>query len=626
MDVLFAIVPFADPRRATLGVALLQAALKARAFSVRTRHFNLDFAERIGRETYAAIMDLAPPDLLLGEWVFADFLFGSMIPEGDEYLAKVLVALTKNPRLARMATAARGECRQFVCEAAAEIASLGPRIVGFSSTFHQTCACVAIARELKRLPNPPLIVFGGANCEGVMGLELLRNFSCIDFVCTQEGDLVFPAFVEQVLRGAPGPIPPGMVSRVRLEVPERPYLVADLDRLPVPDYSDYFDQLRASRLRQELEPSLQVETSRGCWWGAKHHCTFCGLNGATMAYRRKSPQRVYAEITELARQWQTGKLEAVDNILDPRLIDFLFPRLAESGLDLDLFYEVKSNLKYSQLASLRAGGVRTIQPGIESFSDQALRLMDKGVTGLRNVQLLRWCRELGISVSWNILVGFPGEDLAEINWMTQLLPKLTHLDRPAACSKIRLDRFSPLFEQAQARGLKRVRPNHAYYYVFPFEKKSLMRLAYFFEYDYEDGRNPQEYTVELGAAVQRWWAEQARDQPAVLDAHVMGDCVIVIDTRAAAVQTQHHLDGVDAAVLETCDSVRSWMGVQRHLPDVQPEAITESIGRLRDLRLMEEQNGYYVSLPVFRERASCLSSSRVAAHETPSSTALHAAL
>lgn len=626
MDVLFAIVPFADPRRATIGVALLQAALKARAFAVRTRHFNLDFAERIGLESYAAIANLAPPDLLLGEWVFADCLFGSAIPAGDEYLRKVLVALTKNPALARMASAARGECRQFVCEAAAEIATLGPRIVGFSTTFHQTCACVAIAAELKRLPDPPIVVFGGANCEGVMGLELLRKFGCIDFVCTQEGDLVFPAFVEQVLTGAPGPTPPGMVSRAQLEVAERPNLVSDLDTLPVPDYSDYFAQLRSSRLRREVEPTLQVETSRGCWWGAKHHCTFCGLNGATMAYRRKSPQRVFAEITELSRRWQTGKIEAVDNILDPRLIDTLFPRLAESGLDLHLFYEVKSNLKYSQLVTLRAGGVREIQPGVESFSDQALRLMDKGVTGLRNVQLLRWCRELGISVTWNILVGFPGEDPAEINWMSQLLLKLTHLDRPSACSKIRLDRFSPLFEQAQARGLKRVRPSHAYYYVFPFEKKSLMGLAYFFDYDYADDRDPEKYSLELGAAVQRWWAEQADERPAALDAHVRGDRVVVTDTRAAAVQPQHRLDGVDASVLQICDSVQTWASVQRCLPDVQPEAITESIGRLRDLRLVEEQNGYYVSLPVFRERANCLSSSRVAAHETPSSTALHTAL
>ena len=41
-----------------------------------------------------------------------------------------------------------------------------------------------------------------------------------------------------------------------------------------------------------------------------------------------------------------------------------------------------------------------------------------------------------------------------------------------------------------------------------------MGLACFFEYDYEDGRNPEEYILELGAAVQRWWVEQADGRPA----------------------------------------------------------------------------------------------------------------
>jgi ribosomal peptide maturation radical SAM protein 1 len=623
VDVLFAVLPFADPRRATLGVALLQAALDARAFSTLTRHFNLDFAEAIGLESYAAIANVAPPDALLGEWVFADMLFGSDIPDGDEYLAKVVVALTKNRELAHMAAAARRHCHRFVREAAAEVAALAPGMVGFTTTFHQTCACVALARELKKLRDPPIVVFGGANCEGVMGLELLRQFECIDFVCTQEGDAVFPAFVEHVLRDAPGSLPHGMVGRARFELPERPLLVSNLDSLPVPLYRDYFEQLSASPLRDEIEPALQIETSRGCWWGAKHHCTFCGLNGATMAYRRKSPDRVFDEITGLVKRWGIGKIEAVDNILDPQLIDTLFPRLAKADLDLELFYEVKSNLHYSQLVALRAGGLRAIQPGIESFSDQALQLMDKGITGLRNIQLLRWCRELGISVSWNILVGFPGEDLAEIDWMTRLLAKLTHLDRPSACSKIRLDRFSPLFVQAEERGLRRVRPNHAYYYIFPFEKKSLAQLAYFFEYDYEDGRKPDEYTLELGAAVQRWWAEQARDEPAVLDAWVRGDHVDVADSRAAAVQTRHRLEGLDAAVLMVCDSVQSFVSIRRDLREAHPDAIAESLRRLLELRLLEESRGHYVSLPVFRERAHSIAQSLPAPHEAASTAALH---
>ena len=52
----------------------------------------------------------------------------------------------------------------------------------------------------KELPDPPVICFGGANCEGEMGFEILRSFPWVDYVCTREGDIVFPEFVERYLR------------------------------------------------------------------------------------------------------------------------------------------------------------------------------------------------------------------------------------------------------------------------------------------------------------------------------------------------------------------------------------------------------------------------------------------
>ena len=70
---------------------------------------------------------------------------------------------------------------------------------------------------------------------------------------------------------------------------------------------------------------------------------------------------------------------------------------------------------------LARAGVRSIQPGIESFSDSVLRLMRKGVTGLQNVQLLKWCRELGLRPYWNLLWGFPGEDPQEYARMAERL-------------------------------------------------------------------------------------------------------------------------------------------------------------------------------------------------------------
>lgn len=49
---------------------------------------------------------------------------------------------------------------------------------------------------------------------------------------------------------------------------------------------------------------------------AKHHCTFCGLNGTAMRFRAKSPQRVLDELACLARRYRSFSFEAVDNILD----------------------------------------------------------------------------------------------------------------------------------------------------------------------------------------------------------------------------------------------------------------------------------------------------------------------
>ena len=79
----------------------------------------------------------------------------------------------------------------------------------------------------------------------------------------------------------------------------------------------------------------------------------------------------------------------------PQIYPDPFPETLERGSRVKLFYETKANLRFEQLATLWKGGVRWIQPGIESFSNPVLRLMKKGTTAFQNIQLLRWCRELG---------------------------------------------------------------------------------------------------------------------------------------------------------------------------------------------------------------------------------------
>ena len=81
IDVIFPVVPFADVERPSLGVSLLSAAARRAGMSSRVLYFNIDFAGLCGLSAYHQIADRLPPDALLGEWVFADLLFGPAIPD-----------------------------------------------------------------------------------------------------------------------------------------------------------------------------------------------------------------------------------------------------------------------------------------------------------------------------------------------------------------------------------------------------------------------------------------------------------------------------------------------------------------------------------------------------------------
>ena len=88
-----------------------------------------------------------------------------------------------------------------------------------------------------------------------------------------------------------------------MAVPQSGAAGVPMDEIPTPRFDEYFERLAKTVFASEVmrEVRLPYETSRGCWWGAKSHCTFCGLNGTTMAFRSKSGDRVVGELTALAR-------------------------------------------------------------------------------------------------------------------------------------------------------------------------------------------------------------------------------------------------------------------------------------------------------------------------------------
>ena len=244
-----------------------------------------------------------------------------------------------------------------------------------------------------------------------------------------------------------------------------------------------------------------------------------------------------------------------------------------------------------------------IQPGIESFSDAVLGLMRKGVSALQNIQLLKWCRELGLTPYWNVLWGFPGEPEEDYARMARLVPQLTHLQPPGGIAGIRLDRFSPNFFDATKMGFVDVSPLPAYRHVYPLEDEALMNLAYHFTFRYADGRDVNAYIRPLLGELRRWMSTRDAGLFMVDAPNTSGDRLAIWDLRPTSMAPLSVLSGLERFLYLECDAIRVLETLTRRLEQEwgRKTESTEVIGCLDSLvgrGLMLEQDGRYLSLAV----------------------------
>jgi ribosomal peptide maturation radical SAM protein 1 len=359
-------------------------------------------------------------------------------------------------------------------------------------------------------------------------------------------------------RAATVDVPPGFLFRESHRLKARASAArepVDLEQSPAPDYDDYFRALHdcASLVDDPTAQWLPVEASRGCWWGEKVHCTFCGLNGDTMRFRAKSARRVVEETDELVTRYAVRRLQFADNILDPAYIDDLMPVWAARGDATERFFEIKSNLTRDQLALIRRAGVTTVQAGIESLSDATLRVMGKGVSGAQNIALLRWCAELGIDPLWNIIYAFPKERLEDYPAMLDVLRQLVHLPPPDAAAPIRMDRFSPNFTEWREHGFTAVAPMPAYRHVFPFAPDDLGTAAYYFRYEHPQFDDALREGAEIEQFIWEWHQKHQQGEAGGLVVERRCEGFAVVDTRFTKDPASWELDLSQLAVLMACD-------------------------------------------------------------------------
>ena len=577
---------------------------------IKILYLNHDFAHYLGIETYQVMNSIQASNAGLGDWMYRSIAFPELPDNADAYLQRYYPQRDPGMEMRRrMILTRRAGLERFMESLVAKHQLAGEDIVGFTTMFAQNTASFAMARLIKKHNPAVTTIIGGANCETPMGKEVAVHVKAMDYVFSGPGLVSFPDFLRHRLNGDAAACDQirGVYSKNNVETLQGRDAVGQelpID-VPVPlDYDSFLDEMDKSFPNKKIEPYLLFETSRGCWWGERAHCTFCGLNGSTMMYRAMPSDQAIQLFEEMFTRYsdRCKRFDAVDNIMPREYLTDVFPYVkAPEGVEL--FYEVKADLKDREMEVLGKSGVTLIQPGIESLNSGTLKLMHKGVTSFQNIRFLKNCLRYGIDPVWNLLVGFPREKEDVYKKYCDDMPLLHHLRPPSGAFPVRFDRYSPYFTKAEEYGLK-LSPYDFYRYVYPFPEESLNNLAYFFE----DRNYASEYLSKMvmwrdrmGKGTARWTERfngfDGRPRARLTLEPRAGGGAVIHDTRSGEA-LEHQIDDLEARILNDVDA-NGWRlsDIAAHL-GVEAEAIAPKIERLRSLGLLFEEGERMISVVI----------------------------
>ncbi len=394
---------------------------------------------------------------------------------------------------------------------------------------------------------------------------------------------------------------PGMIFRKDVEGDNvNPFILCsqtlemDLNLVPTPDYDDFAQLCDERKFMHNEKPRVFFEMSRGCYWGQKKRCIFCGQSSETLIFRKKNHERIVTELRKIVNKYPAFALSASDESVDERTLEALIEALSTLERKPEIVYlQVRPDIDVKMLEKLAACGLKRLEVGIESLSSNVLSIIGKGVNGLQNITFLKNCREAGVKPIWNFLWGFPKEPESSYENMANLIPLLTHLHPPNYAGPFRLDRFSPCFENPYEHGIRAIKPYPSYRFVYPFNEEVIDNFASFFTFKFQTPQNVKDYTCHLQENIFFW--KEIYPKSAL---YYRQD--LVIDRRSGIDEWHIRLDPLTMAVCKASSEPVTLQGIAQRLKEVEivksEEEIRQSIKNLIKYGILLKEKEMYLSL------------------------------
>lgn len=184
-------------------------------------------------------------------------------------------------------------------------------------------------------------------------------------------------------------------------------VIADLDTLPMPDWSLF----RYEKFRIMYDfwkfPTAMIQQSRGCTF----KCNYCPYIMIESKTRFRSPEKVAAEMQHGIDRYGFESFKFRDPLFGLNRKKALALAEAIGNLSKKIQFSIETRvdiMKEETLRALRDVGLTSITIGIETPDEQTLKKYDRvAINDDRQRDFVEMCRRLGVRTVAGFMVGFP---------------------------------------------------------------------------------------------------------------------------------------------------------------------------------------------------------------------------
>lgn len=279
-----------------------------------------------------------------------------------------------------------------------------PYIFGFSVLTASYKIALENSKKLKTLYPDSIIIFGGPHPSALPD-EALNNPE-VDIVVKGEGELILPELYRRLKSRHDYSDIKNISFKRGNEIihNEIGSVITDLDSLPMFPYH-LFDKTPGYDLGF-------IVSSRGC----PYNCIFCSNRVTTgKKYRFKSPELTVDELCLLNEKYSPKMVLFFDDnlLVNHQRIYRLMELIKEKGLHKKMKFSFQAradNVNEKLLRDLHESGFQSIFFGLETSSEEIMKILKKGETVSQCVNAVKMAKKAGFHVSATFIYGLPTEN------------------------------------------------------------------------------------------------------------------------------------------------------------------------------------------------------------------------